>query len=31
MQEVSVGEYLKDKMTIYKNGDVEETEGFPTA
>ena len=31
MQEVSVGEYLKDKMTIYKNGDVEESEGFPTA
>lgn len=31
MQEISVGEYLKDKMTIYKNGDVEETEGFPTA
>lgn len=26
----TVGEFLKDKMTIYKSSDVEETEGFPT-
>ncbi len=31
MDTVSVGEYLKDKMTIYKSTDLEENEGFPTA
>ena len=31
MGEVSVGEYLKETITIYKNSDVEESDGFPTA
>lgn len=31
MGEVSVGEFLKETITIYKNSDVEESEGFPTA
>lgn len=30
MDTASVGEYLKDKMTIYKSSDIEETDGFPT-
>ena len=28
---VSAGEFIKDKMTIYKNTAVEESEGFPKA
>lgn len=31
MDTISVGEFLKDKMTIYKSTDLEESEGFPTA
>ena len=31
MGEVSVGEYLKETITIYKSSDVEESDGFPTA
>lgn len=31
MGEVSVGEFLKETVTIYKNSDVEESDGFPTA
>lgn len=30
MDTISVGEFLKDKLTIYKNSAVEESEGFPT-
>lgn len=31
MDTISVGEFLKDKLTIYKSSDVEESDGFPTA
>lgn len=31
MDTVTVGEFLKDKMTIYKSSDLEESDGFPTA
>ena len=31
MDTISVGEFLKDKLTIYKTSDVEESDGFPTA
>lgn len=31
MNTISVGEFLKDKMTIYKTSDVEESDGYPTA
>lgn len=31
MDTISVGEFLKDKLTIYKASDVEESDGFPTA
>ena len=31
MGEVSVGEFLKEIVTIYKNSDVDESDGFPTA
>lgn len=31
MDTVTVGEFLKDKLTIYKTSDVEEMDGFPTA
>ncbi|MDO4282347.1 MAG: hypothetical protein Q4D02_01810 [Clostridia bacterium] len=30
MDTISVGEFLKDKLTIYKTTAVEETDGFPT-
>lgn len=30
MDTISRGEFLKDKLTIYKSSDVEESEGFPT-
>lgn len=30
MDTISVGEFLKDKLTIYKNSEVSENEGFPT-
>lgn len=29
MDTISVGEFLKDKLTIYKNSEVSENEGFP--
>lgn len=31
MDTISAGEFLKDKLTIYKTSDVEESDGFPTA
>lgn len=31
MDTVAVGEFMKDKLTIYKESDVEESDGFPTA
>lgn len=31
MDTVSAGEFLKDKLTIYKTSDVLESDGFPTA
>ena len=31
MAEVTVGAFLKETVTIYKNSDVEESDGFPTA
>lgn len=31
MDTISVGEFLKDKLTIYKSSAVEEEDGFPTA
>ena len=31
MDTITVGEFLKDKITIYKSSDVEESDGFPTA
>lgn len=31
MNTISVGEFLQDKLTIYKSSDVEESDGFPTA
>lgn len=30
MDTITVGEFLKDKLTIYKTSDVEESDGFPT-
>lgn len=30
MDTISVGEFIKDKLTIYKTSDVTETDGFPT-
>lgn len=30
MDTITAGEFLKDKLTIYKAGDVEESDGFPT-
>lgn len=30
MNTISVGEFLQDKLTIYKSSDVEESDGFPT-
>lgn len=30
MDTISAGEFLKDKLTIYKSSDVEESDGFPT-
>lgn len=30
MDAITAGEFLKDKLTIYKTGDVEESDGFPT-
>lgn len=30
MDTVTVGEFLKDKITIYKSSDLEESDGFPT-
>lgn len=29
MDAITAGEFLKDKLTIYKTGDVEESDGFP--
>lgn len=29
MDTITAGEFLKDKLTIYKLGDVEESDGFP--
>lgn len=31
MDTITVGEFIKDKLTIYKTSDVTETDGFPTA
>lgn len=31
MDTITVGEFLKDKMTLYKSTAMEESEGFPTA
>lgn len=31
MDTISVGEFMKDKMTIYKNSELKENDGFPTA
>lgn len=31
MDTITSGEFLKDKLTIYKTSDIEETDGFPTA
>ena len=31
MDAITAGEFLKDKLTIYKTSDVEETDGFVTA
>lgn len=31
MDTISAGEFLKDKMKLYKSTDVQESEGFPTA
>lgn len=31
MDTITAGEFLKDKLTIYKTSDVEESDGFPTA
>jgi len=30
MDTITAGEFLKDKLTIYKTSDVEESDGFPT-
>lgn len=30
MDTATVGEFLKDKITIYKSSDLEESDGFPT-
>lgn len=30
MDAITAGEFLKDKLTIYKTSDVEEADGFPT-
>ncbi len=29
MDAITAGEFLKDKLTIYKTSDVEESDGFP--
>lgn len=31
MSEIAVDDMLKSKLTIYRNSEIEETEGFPTA
>ena len=30
MDTITAGEFLKDKLTLYKTSDVEESDGFPT-